>query len=214
MSVPFSAGALYSTVLDLYKWDQAVDAGKLIPKSLMDEMLTGQVTVDGPGGPKYGFGWWVSTEFGHKVIWHGGGLEGFTSLNSWFPDNDAYIIVLDNVTSPDVHGIGRALAAILFGQKYEVPQEHKEIALEASALRKLVGDYQLAPNFVVAITLAGDQLSEQATGQKACPIFPESNTEFFLKAVDAQISFKEDSAGKVTGLVFHQGGHNVPGKKG
>jgi len=213
MSVPFSAGALYSTVLDVYKWDQAVDAGKLIPKNLMDEMLTGHVAMDGPGGPKYGFGWMISTEFGHKVIWHGGGLEGFTSLNSWFPDNDAYVIVLDNVTSLDVHGIGRALAAILFGQKYEVPQEHKEIALDAGALGKFVGNYQLAPNFVIAITLAGDQLSEQATGQKACPIFPESNTEFFLKAVDAQISFEEDSAGKVTGLVFHQDGHDLPGKK-
>jgi CubicO group peptidase (beta-lactamase class C family) len=213
MSVPFSAGALYSTVLDLYKWDQAVDAGKLIPKDLMDEMLTGHVAEAGSGSAKYGFGWWISTEFGHKVIWHGGGLEGFTSLNSWFPDSDAYVIVLDNVTSLEVKGIGRDLAAILFGQKYEVPQQYKEIALDEGALGKFVGNYQLAPNFVIAIKLAGDQLSEQATGQKACPIFPESNTEFFLKVVDAQISFEENSAGKVTRLVFHQGGHDVPGKK-
>jgi CubicO group peptidase (beta-lactamase class C family) len=213
MSVPFSAGALYSTVLDLYKWDQAVDAGKLIPNNLMDAMLTGHVAKDGPGSAKYGFGWTISTEFGHKVIWHGGELEGFTSLNSWSPNNDAYVIVLDNMTSPDVLEIGHALAAILFGQKYEVPKEHREIALDAGALGKFVGTYQLAPNFVIAITLAGDQLSEQATGQKACPIFPESSTEFFLKAVDAQISFEEDSAGKVTGLVFHQDGHDLPGKK-
>ena len=117
------------------------------------------------------------------------------------------------MTSLDVHGIGSALAAILFGQKYEVPQEHKEISLDASALGKFVGNYQLAPNFVVAITLAGDQLSEQATGQKTCPIFPESNTEFFLKAVDAQISFEEDSAGKVTGSFFIKAGTICRGKR-
>ena len=178
MSVPFSAGALYSTVLDLYKWDQAVNAGKLRPKTLIDEMLTGHVATDEPGGSKYGFGWMISTEFGHRVIWHGGGFEGFTSLNSWFPDNDAYVIVLDNVTSLDVHGISRALAAILFGDKYEVPQEHKEIALDAGALGKFVGNYQLAPNFVIAITLAGDQLYEQATGQRPVPSSPNQTRSF------------------------------------
>lgn len=45
MSVAFSAGALYSTVLDLYKWDQAVKASKLIPKNSLDEMLTGHIAV-------------------------------------------------------------------------------------------------------------------------------------------------------------------------
>ena len=214
MSVPFSAGALYSTVLDLYKWDQAVDAGKLIPNNLMDAMLTGHVVKDGPGSAKYGFGWTISTEFGHKVIWHGGGLEGFTSLNSWFPNNDAYVIVLDNVASPEVLWIGHALAAILFGQKYEVPQEHKEIALGAGTLGKFVGNYQLAPNFVIAITLAGDQLFEQATAQKACPIFPESNTEFFLKAVDAQISFGAGFRGQGDGARLSSRRARCAGEKG
>ena len=87
------------------------------------------------------------------------------------------------------------------------------ISLSADVLAKYVGNYQLAPNFAIAITLSGDQLSEQATGQAAFPIFPDSKTEFFLKVVDAKISFEEDSAGKVTGLVFHQGGHNLPGEK-
>jgi len=87
------------------------------------------------------------------------------------------------------------------------------ISLSADVLAKYVGNYQLAPNFAIAITLSGDQLSEQATGQAAFPIFPDSKTEFFLKVVDAKISFEEDSAGKVTGFVFHQGGHDLPGKK-
>ena len=77
----------------------------------------------------------------------------------------------------------------------------------------LIGAGCLAPNFAIAITLSGDQLSEQATGEAAFPIFPDSKTEFFLNVVDAKISFKEDSAGKVTGLVFHQGGHDLPGEK-
>jgi CubicO group peptidase (beta-lactamase class C family) len=66
MSVPFNAGALHSAVLDLYKWDQAVKAGKLIPKNSLDEILTGHVDVGGfaPlygfGSPQYGFRWMIS----------------------------------------------------------------------------------------------------------------------------------------------------------
>ena len=66
MSVPFGAGALNSTVLDLYRWDQAMDAGKLISKNLMDEMLTGHVAMDEPGGPRYGFGWMISPNSGTR----------------------------------------------------------------------------------------------------------------------------------------------------
>ena len=213
MDVPFSAGALYSTVLDLYKWDRALAADKLIPKELLNQMFAPHVAMGGPGNAHYGFGWVISTEFGHKEISHSGGIEGFTSLNSWFSDDDAYIIVLDNVTSPEVGAVGRALAAILFGHKYELPKAHKAVALSSDALQKFVGQYQLAPKFILTVRRTGDQLFTQATGQPSVPIFPESQTKFFLKAVDAQITFVEGPTGQVTGLVLHQTGRDLPGKK-
>ena len=58
-----------------------------------------------------------------------------------------------------------------------------------------------------------DEVFIQATGQSKLRISAESETEFFLTAVDAQITFVKDSAGTVTGLVLHQGGRNTPGKK-
>ncbi len=213
MTVPFSAGALYSTVLDLYKWDRALHAGKLIPRKLLDEMLAPQVSMGGPLKAHYGFGWVISTEYGHKEISHGGGIEGFTSLNSWFPDDDAYIIVLDNVTSPEVGAVGRALAAILFGKKYEIPRERKAIAMQPDELQKFVGQYQLAPKFIITIRRTGDQLEAQATDQPSVAIFPESKLKFFYKVVDAQLSFVTSAKGDVTGLVLHQNGQGVPGKK-
>jgi CubicO group peptidase (beta-lactamase class C family) len=213
MTVPFSAGALYSTALDLYKWDRALEAGKLIPKGLLDAMLTPHVAMGGPGNAHYGFGWVISTEFGHKGISHGGGIEGFTSMNSWFPADHAYAIALDNVTSPEIGAVSRALTAILFGQKYEIPREYKAIALSGDELQKFVGQYQLAPKFIITVRRTGDQLNAQATGQPSAPIFPESGTEFFYKVVDAQLSFVQNSSGQVTGLVLHQGGRDVPAKK-
>jgi hypothetical protein len=72
-------------------------------------------------------------------------------------------------------------------------------------LREFAGNYQLTPNFAIVVTLAGDQLSGKAIEQPVFPIFSESTTEFFLKVIDAQISFEESSGGEVTGLVLHPG---------
>ncbi|MGH9354253.1 MAG: serine hydrolase, partial [Terriglobia bacterium] len=201
MTVPFSAGALYSTVLDLYRWDRAVHAGKLLPKALLHQMLSPQVSVGGSHGAHYGFGWFVSTDFGHREISHEGGIEGFTTLNSWFPDDDAYVVVLDNVQSPAILKIGDALAAILFAGKYEVPRDYQAIRLAPEALQRFVGQYRLGPRFTLTVRRQGDQLTAQGTGQGALPIFPTSKTEFFLKPVDAQLTFLEDAQGRVTGLV-------------
>jgi hypothetical protein len=71
----------------------------------------------------------------------------------------------------------------------------------------------LAPGFVLTVTREGDKLMTQATGQGKVEVFPSSPTEFFLKVVDAQLSFVKDAAGKVTGLVLHQGGRDMPAKK-
>ena len=77
----------------------------------------------------------------------------------------------------------------------------------------LVGDYELAPGLSIAVTRDGGQLFAQVTGQPKFEIFPESETRFFLKVVDAEIDFVRGADGKVTGLVLHQGGRDVPGKR-
>jgi hypothetical protein len=59
----------------------------------------------------------------------------------------------------------------------------------------------------------GGALSARATGQDAFRLWAESETDFFLKEIDAQITFARDTQGAVTGLVLHQGGQNSPGKK-
>jgi hypothetical protein len=93
------------------------------------------------------------------------------------------------------------------------PPTPVEIKVSPDLLRRYAGDYQLAPNFVLTVTLEGDQLMTQATGQQKFPIFPSSETEFFLKAINAQISFSTDSAGTVEKLVLHQGGRDIPAPK-
>ena len=89
-----------------------------------------------------------------------------------------------------------------------MPPERKAITLPAATLKQYVGTYELAPGVDVDMTLEGDQLMTQITGQPKFPLFPETETRLFLKVVDAEIDFVKDVSGKVTHLVLHQNGQD------
>lgn len=87
--------------------------------------------------------------------------------------------------------------------------ERKEIVLPESSLDKYIGQFKFSDTAVMAISRKDKQLSSQLTGQPAVEIYPESASEFFLKVVDAQLSFVFDEHGQITSLVLHQNGHNI-----
>jgi CubicO group peptidase (beta-lactamase class C family) len=91
--------------------------------------------------------------------------------------------------------------------------ERKAISVPTATLQRYVGTYELMPGFDLVIRLEGDQLVSQATGQGPAPIFPESDSRFFLKIVDAQIDFVADASGSITHLVLHQGGRDLRGAR-
>jgi CubicO group peptidase (beta-lactamase class C family) len=93
------------------------------------------------------------------------------------------------------------------------PSAPTAIEIDSAVLKAYEGEYELAPGFVLAVTLEGNRLMTQATGQGKVEIFASSPTEFFLKVVNAQITFVKDASGAVTGLVLHQGGRDMPAKK-
>ena len=88
-----------------------------------------------------------------------------------------------------------------------------EAKVDSALYDAYAGEYQLGPGFVLAVTREGDRLMTQATGQQKIEIFPETETHFFLKVVDAQIDFVRDETGKVTHLVLHQGGRDIHAPK-
>lgn len=203
MSIPHAAGALYSTVEDLYKWDRALYTDRL----LNDELLSIKFT---PVMNNYAYGWIVSSMFDRKVVSHGGGINGFQTNIARFVDDDVCIIVLSNIIPSPVREITRDLAAIIFDQPYEVPKTRTAVELPESILNRYVGSYELAPDFLLRVTVEGNRIFTQATGQPRVEIFPMSETEFFLTAVEAEITFTFDEKGNVTGLILHQGGMRMP----
>ena len=93
------------------------------------------------------------------------------------------------------------------------PTARQEIKIAPAVFDAYVGEYQLAPSFSITVTREGERFMTQATGQQKVEIFASSETEFFLKVVDAQLTFVKDATGKVTGLVLHQGGRDINGTR-
>ncbi len=92
-------------------------------------------------------------------------------------------------------------------------KERQAVALDPRILAAYAGEYELKPDFIITVAVEKDQLFLQATGQPRIQAFPSSETEFFLKEVEAQISFIKNAEGKITQLILHQGGNDAPARK-
>ena len=207
MTVPYAAGSLYSTVEDLFAWNEALFSDRLLTTKSRTAMLT-------PDKNNYAYGLTITKSFNRPLVSHGGGINGFSTFLGRFPEEKITVVVLRNsdFSSPNPGKMSGDLAAILLGEKYEIPAT--EVTPKAAVVAKVdpkiydayVGEYQLAPNFILTITREGDQLMTQATGQGKIEIFPESETKFFPKEIEAKITFVKDESGKVTHLTLQQNG--------
>jgi len=107
MSVPHAAGALYSTVEDLYLWDRALYNESLVSQSSLNMMF-----MPDKGG--YGYGWFISKMLDRKVTEHNGGINGFATNIARFVDDDVVIIVLSNIEDANPMEITLDLSVVVF----------------------------------------------------------------------------------------------------
>ena len=206
MSIPLSAGGLYSTTEDLLRWEQGLFGGKLLTSASLAKMTT-------PFKQDYAFGLEVSTSKGHPKIEHGGGIEGFNTALAYYPDDKLVVVVLANLNGPAADELSAKLAQVALGEKVVVAAERKEITVAPEILKKYVGRYELTPEFSIVMTLENGQLMTQATNQQKFPLYAESETMFFLKVVDAEVEFIKNGKEEVTGMVLHQNGRDIQGVK-
>ena len=210
MQQPYSAGSLYSTTEDLLKWDQALYTERLLPAAAKATMWT-------PFKENYAYGWSIApasaVTFGHRRIAHSGGINGFSAMIIRLPDVNVTSIVLANNDSVNAGAVARDLLAIFYGQPYTVPVPRTVATVDPAVYDKYVGKYEISPTFIMTVTREGNSLVTQATGQNKLEVFPESETTFFPKVIDALLTFEKDSSGKVVALVLRQGGRDQRGKK-
>jgi D-alanyl-D-alanine carboxypeptidase len=310
MTQPHAAGALLSTVDDLWKWEQALAAGKLVRPDLLAQAYTAARLPDGRA-TGYGFGWSLGTIAGHPAVSHGGGIQGFSTFALRVADAGLFAAVLCNADNPkaapgatatriarqilgksvqatvpvssakleafvgvyrlsptekmafviendrlvskdsrgrnvtldaaasdnfydpasDTHFVilgqndaGRATRVLVrprfalerFATRVDEPFEDPAkpaVAVAVEILDKYAGDYELLPNFILTVKREGVSLTAQATGQGVTNLIAESPTRFRIKQVPAAVEFQVDVSGKVTGLILHQNGRELPGKR-
>lgn len=156
-------------------------------------------------------GWHILVKDDKEVFWHNGGTAGYRSIIGFSPKTGVGMVVLSN-TSISVDDIGQHL--LDSSHPLSEPSKKRDaISVNPKLFEGLVGRYQLAPKFILTVTAEDGHLFVQATGQPKAEVFAESETKYFYKVVDAQITFDTDADGRATGLTLHQNGQNMPGKR-
>jgi CubicO group peptidase (beta-lactamase class C family) len=132
MSIPFSAGGLYSTTEDLLRWEQGLFGGKLLSPASLQKMTT-------PFKDDYAFGLFVHTVDGRKSIDHGGGIEGFNTFLAYSPETKVTVVVLGNLNGTAPQELGVMLAKVAHGEKAVLPsdaQGDRGLARHPPAIRR------------------------------------------------------------------------------
>jgi serine-type D-Ala-D-Ala carboxypeptidase/endopeptidase len=207
------AGAIRSTVNDMLTF-LAANLGSAPPAVRADLESTHTPRHDTGKTGQIGLAWHIRTGKDVEVVWHNGGTGGFHSFVGFDKKGRRAVVVLHN-SAANIDDIGFHLLDAQFPLAPATPPAKPRVAIRVAAatLETYVGEYALAPTFVMTVTREGEQLFLQATGQPRFPIFAETETRFFLKVVDAQVTFVKDESGKVVELVLQQGGRDQRAKR-
>jgi len=206
------AGALRSTVNDMLTYVRANtdSTSKPLGSTLA---MTHATRRPGPApSVTIGLAWHrLTTRAGNTLVWHNGGTGGYRSFAGYDERSGLGVVVLTN-SAVSVDDIGMHLldASVPLAP---IPKRRVAIAVAPEVLQRYVGEYEVTPAFSIVVTVDGANIFVQATAQPRFPMFAESDSQFFLRAVDAHITFTRDARGAVTGLVLYQGSAEIPGRK-
>jgi len=210
------AGALRSTANDMLAFLSAYLGYTPSPLSQAMEATLAVRRPTASPTMEIALGWHVlKTPGGKEIVWHNGGTGGYRSFVGFDRASRTGVVALSNVsTQAGVDDIGRhILDRSLPLVKTTPPAVRKEIDVAPEILDRYVGKYQLAPTFVITVTREEKQLYVQATAQPKFEVFATAEREFFLKAVNASITFETDADGRAIALVLHQNGIDQRAKR-
>lgn len=202
MSLPYAAGSLYSTVEDLLIWDKALKTEKLLPKKYMEEIFKGR--IDAFGG-KYAYGWTVNKrKFGEKeydVSTHGGGINGFNTINYILPETGQVVILFSNAGGAPLGEMALKIIEILNGGKPAPPKkslvQHVNQLITKDGIAKAVKQFDELKNNKESFTLSEQEMNqlgyEYLSGNKvaeAIAVF-KMNIDAFPKSDNVYDSYAE-----------------------
>jgi CubicO group peptidase (beta-lactamase class C family) len=216
MDLPFAAGSLCSTVGDMVKWENALFSGKIVSATSLAQMTTpAKLTSNRP--MPYGFGLAPDTVGRHRLIGHGGGINGFISQEEYFPDDSLTVVVLANTSPAPSSGIARNAARLVLGLPLMArPSVPTEIALDSAQRARYVGRYALrmpdASRAPAQVLEENGHLVLEARGQRGqlVAIGPDA---FTLRGQPGARVLFYTSNGRVTEFLLDQGMRPLAGSR-
>lgn len=196
ISIPNGAGALVSRPEELCHFAYNLFTEKVINESSLKSMTTIQGGY-GHGLFQYPFG--KRTAFGHT-----GGIDGFTSMLAFFPEDSMSIAYCANGVNTNTNSMMIGYLSIYYEVPYTIPTFEAK-GISATASKQYIGDYS-SPTMPMDIKVfyENGQLKAQATGQSSFPLdFKGANT-FEFAGARIKIVFDEDIPSK--GFTLYQGG--------
>jgi CubicO group peptidase (beta-lactamase class C family) len=210
MSWAGGAGALYSTVGDLFLWNEALFSGKVVSEASLKKATTPYALPAGVDAMNYGYGLFMAEFKRLPMISHSGGLNGWSSDLAYFPQQKSTIVVLTNAmpTAPELtpQTTSRKFAEIVLADVIkELPEMEVDATVDPQGFNDFVGkyDYQGA---VAHFFVEDNQLFAQLTGQQKIQVFPKAKDHFFWKVVDAEVVFQRNDQGQVISARHTQNG--------
>lgn len=192
MSSIFAAGSMYSTIDDLYLWDQSFYTDRLISHDTLE-------TAFHSSNLKYRFGWFLDEHFNRKRMYHGGAYRGFRSELHRYPEDQTSIIMLTNYEPVPVTKLTDALAGLQFGESIEVPAHPQAFPLEDSVYATYMGTYE-GYGCKASVERSGEDYYFVWNDDTVTPFYPVSETKFHHTWQDWECHFKVDDQGEVSFL--------------
>jgi D-alanyl-D-alanine-carboxypeptidase/D-alanyl-D-alanine-endopeptidase len=173
---------------------------------------THKIYGDGPeSGAKTGLAWNINTRGDNPYYWHNGQIGGFHSFIGFDKVAAKGIVILINSRS-DIDQIGHSYLNNTLKQLAMVKPK-LEIEVSVESLAKLVGKYEFSSTFSIEVSLDKGALYVQAINQPRFQVYAKSTTEFFLKAVDADLEFELDKDGNGIAFALIQNNQLIKGNK-
>ena len=210
MSWAGGAGAIYSTVGDLFRWTEALHGGRVVNAESLKAMTTPNPLPAGVDGLNYGFGLVVSEVQRLPTIWHNGGLHGWSSNLMWLPQQHMTFVALGNAL-PSAPGLAPAVVThdmpkhFLAAEIAGLPPLAEDKSVDPKTYAAYVGRYDYE-GAIMTVTVENDRLFSRLTGQERFEIFPRAKDEFFWKVADASVRFIRDDKGEVVAAQHTQNG--------
>jgi CubicO group peptidase (beta-lactamase class C family) len=208
MNTPGAAGALCSTTSDLLGWQEAFNEGRVVSAESRERMITPATLSDG-SETGYGYGLGIGDLDGHPVISHGGGINGFNTQRSYYPDEDLTVVVLANTEGSNPGRVARDIARLAIG--LALPKV-KDLSLGAAVLSAYEGQYELG-EIKVDVTVEDARLFMEVPGQGKMRLMAQGDHGFALE-VDPEIRVTFEVADDlVTSMTLRQGGGEQVAKR-